>query len=444
MAELTMPKMGDAMEEGTVLRWLKSEGDSIAEEEPIAEIQTEKATIEVPSYEAGKLTRILVSEGQTVPVGTPIAQYEPAGGNGRGAAPPAATADREQVPGASRPTLVTPGPPDAGGQREPGGAPPQAGRQAAGAAAPLAGEVVDGGRGASAPPASAREAGERVKATPLAKKVAAARGIDLAQVRGTGPGGRIVEADVEQAATQAPAERRAAPSARPAPAPGQKRPLSPMRRTIARRLTESKQNVPHFYVTMEIDMAAAAQFRQQLNALDAERPKLSFDVLIVKACAAALQKFPEVNSQYTDDGIVQPDGIHIGIAVALDDGLIVPVIRSADQKALTGLAAEAASLIEKARAGKLQPQEYSGGTFSITNLGMYGVTSFIAVINPPESAILAVGGIHEVPVVKDGQLTVGTRMQVTLSADHRAVDGAVAAQFLREVKRLLEAPLLLV
>jgi len=283
-----------------------------------------------------------------------------------------------------------------------------------------------------------------VKATPLAKKVAAARGIDLTQVRGTGPGGRIVEADVEQAATHAPAERRAAPSGRPAPAPGQVRPLTPMRRTIARRLTESKQTVPHFYVTMEIDMAAAAQFRQQLNALDPDRAKVSFDVLIVKACAAALQKFLEVNSQYTDGGIVQPDGIHIGVAVALDEGLIVPVIRNADQKSLTALAAEAATLIEKARAGKLQPNEYSGGTFSITNLGMYGVRNFIAVINPPESAILAVGGIHEVPVVKDGQLAVGTRMEVTLSADHRAVDGAVAAQFLCEVKRLLEAPLLLV
>src|SRR5205823_185195 len=181
MAELTMPKMGDAMEEGTVLRWLKSEGDTIQEEEPIAEIQTEKATIEVPSYEAGKLTRILVPEGQTVPVGTPIAQYEPAGGNGRasGAAPPAATEDREQVPGASRPTPVTPGPPDAGGQREPAGAPPQPGRQPGGAAPPPPGSVVDGGRGAPAPTAQGREAGERVKATPLAKKVAAARGVDL-------------------------------------------------------------------------------------------------------------------------------------------------------------------------------------------------------------------------------------------------------------------------
>jgi pyruvate dehydrogenase E2 component (dihydrolipoamide acetyltransferase) len=432
MAELTMPKMGDAMEEGTVLRWLKSEGDSIAEEEPIAEIQTEKATIEVPSYEAGKLTRILVPEGQTVAVGTPIAQYEPAGGNGHGRgdgdARQGATADREQVPDASRPVPVMPGPPDAGGQREPAAVRPPA-----------------AGRSSEAAPPPVREAGERMKATPLAKKVAAARGVDLSQVRGTGPGGRIVEADVEQAATQAPAERRAAPSGRPAaPAPGQIRPLTPMRRAIARRLTESKQNVPHFYVSTEIDMAAAAQFRQQLNALDPDRPKVSFDVLIVKACAAALQKFPAVNSQYTDEGIVQPEGIHIGIAVALDAGLIVPVIRNADQKSLTALAAEAVLLIEKARSGKLQPNEYSGGTFSVTNLGMYGVTDFIAVINPPESAILAVGGIHEVPVVKDGQLVVGTRMAVTLSVDHRAIDGAVAAQFLREVKRLLEAPLLLV
>jgi pyruvate dehydrogenase E2 component (dihydrolipoyllysine-residue acetyltransferase) len=440
MAELTMPKMGDAMEEGTLLRWLKSEGDPIAEEEPIAEIQTEKATIEVPSYQAGKLVKILVPEGQTVPVGTPIALYEPAGGegqgNGSGAREPV-TADREFAPGASNTVSVTPGPPDAGGPREPPG-----GRE------PVGGGTEPVGVRPAPAPAGGAAPGERVKATPLAKKVAAARGVDLAQVRGTGPGGRIVEADVEQAATQATGDRRQATEVRqpgPRPAtPGQIRPLTPMRRTIARRLTESKQTVPHFYVTMDIDMAAAAQFRQQLNALGEDRPKVSFDVLIVKACAAALWKFPAVNSQFTEEGIVQPDGIHIGVAVALDEGLIVPVIRNADQKSLSMLAAEAAQLIEKARAGKLQPNEYSGGTFSVSNLGMYGVTSFMAVINPPESAILAVGGIHQVPVVKDGQLAVGTRMEVTLSCDHRAVDGAAAAQFLREVKRLLENPLLLV
>jgi pyruvate dehydrogenase E2 component (dihydrolipoamide acetyltransferase) len=453
MAELTMPKMGDAMEEGTVLRWLKKEGDSIEEEEPIAEIQTEKATIEVPSYTAGKLVKILVSEGQTVPVGTPIAQYEPVGGDGAAAGNGgghAATADREQVPGSSRPVPTTPGPPDAGGSRQPTGGrerePVNAGPGYGGAPAPSP-EAAEGHPNASAP--SAREAGERVKATPLAKKVAAARGIDLSQVHGTGPGGRIVEADVEGAAQQAPsaspAGRPAAPSpGRPAPSPGQMRPLTPMRKTIAQRLSLSKQTVPHFYVSMEIAMEAAAQFREQLNRLDPERPKLSFDVMIAKACATALQKFPTVYSQYTDEGIVQPDGIHIGLAVALEEGLIVPVIRDVDRKSLSTIAGDAAALVEKARAGKLQPNEYAGGTFTISNLGMYGVTDFVAVINPPESAILAVGGIHEVPVVRDGQLAVGKQMVVTLSADHRAIDGAVAAQFLREVKRLLEAPLLLV
>jgi pyruvate dehydrogenase E2 component (dihydrolipoamide acetyltransferase) len=453
MAELTMPKMGDAMEEGTVLRWLKKEGDSIEEEEPIAEIQTEKATIEVPSYTAGKLVKILVSEGQTVPVGTPIAQYEPVGGDGagggNGGAPAHATADREQVPGSSRPVPTTSGAPDAGGSRQPTGGRETVNAAPAGmgygGAATAPGEAPENHGNASAP---ARAAGERVKATPLAKKVAVARGIDLAQVRGTGPGGRIVEADVEGAAQQAPTApspgRPASPTARPAPSPGQIRPLTPMRKTIAQRLTHSKQTVPHFYVSMEIDMAAAAQFREQLNTLDPDRPKLSFDVMIAKACAAALQKLPTVNSQYTDEGIVQPEGIHIGLAVALDEGLIVPVIRDVDRKSLSMIAADAAALVEKARAGKLQPNEYSGGTFSISNLGMYGVSDFVAVINPPESAILAVGGIHQVPVVKDGELAVGSRMNVTLSADHRAVDGAVAAQFLREVKRLLEAPLLLV
>jgi pyruvate dehydrogenase E2 component (dihydrolipoamide acetyltransferase) len=217
-----------------------------------------------------------------------------------------------------------------------------------------------------------------------------------------------------------------------------------MRKTIAKRLTESKQTVPHFYVTMEVDMAAAAQFREQLNALEKDRPQISYNDLIIKACAIALRKFPAVNSQFTGDGILQPEGIHVGVAVGLEEGLVVPVVRDADQKSLTAIAGELAPLIERARAGKLQPAEYSGGTFSISNMGMFGVRNFIAVINPPESAILAVGAVQQRPVVKDGQLAAGTVMEVTLSADHRAVDGAVAAQFLREVKRLLEQPLLLV
>jgi pyruvate dehydrogenase E2 component (dihydrolipoamide acetyltransferase) len=452
MAELTMPKMGDAMEEGTLLRWLKSEGDEIQEEEPIAEIQTEKATIEVPSYVAGKLTRILVPEGQTVPVGTPIAQYEPEGGETNGQAAPGAAgaapiaADREHVPGASQAMPATPGQPAgarpaAGGAREPEPRPQPPG--------------PGNGHPTAAPPANdvaAHPAGERVRATPLARKVAAARGVDLAQVHGTGPGGRIVEADVERTIAQPPAARPAAPSpgARPAapspqPAgPGERRPLSPMRKTIARRLTESKQTVPHFYVTMEIDMAAAARFREQLNALGNERPSVPYDALIIKACAAALQKFPAVNSQFAGDALVQPDGIHIGVAVSLEEGLIVPVVRNADQKSLTAVAAELTALVERARAGKLQPAEYSGGTFSISNMGMFGVKSFIAVINPPESAILAIGAVQQRPVVKDGQVVPGTVTDVTLSADHRVVDGAVAAQFLRELKRLLESPLLLI
>jgi pyruvate dehydrogenase E2 component (dihydrolipoyllysine-residue acetyltransferase) len=448
MADLTMPKMGDAMEEGTVLRWLKNEGDEIQEEEPLAEIQTEKATIEVPSYVAGKLTQILVPEGQTVPVGTPIARYEPAGGesNGQEAGPStaAATADEEHVPGASHPVPMTPGQPNAGGSREPQPA-PATGRGYGGAPA---GEVIETFAGDAT--------GERVKATPLARKVAAARGIDLAQIHGTGPGGRIVEADVEGALAPSPAAPRsgAAPTARPpvspsprppvSPSPGQIRPLSPMRKTIAKRLTESKQTVPHFYVTMEVDMAAAAQFREQLNSLEKDRPPISYNDLVIKACATALRKFPAVNSQFTGDGILQPEGIHVGVAVALEEGLVVPVVRDADQKSLTAIAGDLAPLIERARAGKLQPAEYSGGTFSISNMGMFGVRNFIAVINPPESAILAIGAVQQRPVVKDGQLAVGTVMEITLSVDHRAVDGAVAAQFLRDVKRLLEKPLLLV
>jgi pyruvate dehydrogenase E2 component (dihydrolipoamide acetyltransferase) len=337
---------------------------------------------------------------------------------------------------------------------------PPAGGQTAGEAPPGAPRTRQRGAAREETPPQAREESERVKASPLARKIAAERGIDLREVRGTGPGGRIVEADLEDLHAARPerarpaSERGEEPPPRPAPEPApltapspgaaEERDLSPMRRTIARRLLESKQNIPHFYVTSEIDMEAAMALRDQLHAADPDRPKLPPDALVVRACALALRKFPTVNAQLAENKLRLMHEVHVGVAVALPDGLIVPVIRQADQKSVTQIAGEIRQLAERARAGQLKPPEFSGGTFTISNLGMFDVESFSAIINPPEAAILAVGTVAQVPVVKSGELAVGLRMKVTISADHRIVDGAIAAQFLQEVKRLLQSPLLLI
>ncbi len=304
---------------------------------------------------------------------------------------------------------------------------------------------------ALAPPVPASNDGGRVKASPLARSIAAHQNIPLASVAGSGPGGRIVKRDIEAYASgarpaarvasfPAPAEARAAAAAAatPQPPPGQEIPLSNMRKTIAKRLSESKFTAPHFYVTVEIDMDAAVGLREQL--LRGENVKVSFNDLVVKACARALTRFSSVNASWAGDKIVTHADVHIGVAVAVPDGLIVPVVRNADRKAVIDISQEVKDLATRARDRKLRPEEFMGSTFSISNLGMYDVTEFTAIINPPESAILAVGAVRRVPVVVNDQLAVGHRMKVTLSADHRVVDGALAAQFLAEVRRLLENP----
>ena len=453
-----MPKMGDAMEEGTILRWLKREGDAIEAEEIVLEIQTEKATIEVPSYDDGVLARILVQEGQTVPVGEPIAEITGAGEEA--AAAPSAKAPGEQVAASSKtetsdaqvglldevdngkpPETEAPG----GHGPDGGGEPPQIPSN------PTAdlGPAPEAGGTATA----VRPPGERLKASPLARKMAQAEGLDLAALRGTGPNERIVAADVEQALrtrqTQPAAQPQAQPSTRPTtPAkppvlvPGQDQPVTPMRAVIARRLTESKTTVPHFYLTIDVDMEPATALRAQYNA---QRPdaKITFNDFIVKACARGIQQLPQVAYQWGESVIRAPEAVNIGVAVAIEGGLIVPVVRNADQKSLSQLSAEVKQLAGKARDNKLTPNDYSGGTFTISNLGMYDIEQFQAIINPPESAILAVGAIQDVPVVKDGAVVPGKRMKLTISVDHRAVDGATAAQFLQEVKRLLQNPLAL-
>jgi pyruvate dehydrogenase E2 component (dihydrolipoamide acetyltransferase) len=411
MPELVMPKMGDSMEEGTLQSWLKKVGDQVSYGEIVAEIATEKATIEIPSTEAGPLTEILVQEGQTVPVGTVIAII---GERSKAAAAPAkdAGAPVEKAPEATaaKPAEATP---------------------------------------AEAPAETAPADGQRVKASPLARKVAKEHGVDLSTLKGTGPGGRIIEADVEQAlksgATAQPAA--AVTSAAPiqgVPAsnlPGQRKAMSTMRKVIARRLLQSKQTVPHFYLTLDVDMRAAAKLRAEFNAGAGEDRRISFNDLVVRACVLALEKFPAVYSQIDGESILTPDQINVGIAVALDDGLIVPVIKDALNKSISTIGRETRSLAERARKGGLGPDDYTGGTFTVSNLGMFDVTQFQAIINPPETAIVAVGAIRETPIVEGGQIVVGKQMYLTISADHRVADGSVAAQFMQEVKRLLQSPL---
>ncbi len=411
MHTIIMPKMGDAMEEGTLVRWLKSEGDTVSEGEPIAEIATDKATVEIEAPGAGVLKGIRVQEGAVVPVNTPLAyilqegESLPDDTNGKAtAAAPTATA-----PAPAAPSTTTSAP------------------------APRDGEA-------------------RLLASPLARKIAAEHGVDLAQVQGTGPKGRIVERDVlayiEARKAAAPAPAPAPAPATPAPAPVaaaevRTEPLNRLRQITAQRTTEAHQTIPHFYLTMEIDMENALALRQQLNQIDGS-VRVSVNDLIVKACAVALEQHPVVNARYQDGQLVHPDGIHIGIAVAVEQGLLVAVVKHCEGKSLRRIAQEAQALIQKARDGKLLPDEMTGNTFTISNLGMFGIEQFTAIINPPASAILAVGATQRVPVVSDdGTITSRQRMKVTMSCDHRVIDGAVGAQFLQTLKQILENPLLM-
>jgi pyruvate dehydrogenase E2 component (dihydrolipoamide acetyltransferase) len=407
MAEIRMPKMGDGMEEGTINRWLKHEGDKVAEGEVIAEIETDKASVEITAYDSGVLTKIVVPEGGTVPVGAVIAII---GGSAsaapNGSAPAAKAAPEPVKPAQSAPEQHL------------------------------------------KPQAPAEIESERVKASPLARRIAQERGIDLARVHGTGPGGRIVERDVKSFRGSPTAPRVsvsgiAAPlaAAATAGASSETKP-SRMRDAIARRVVLSKQTVPHFYVTMVIGMDRSLALLKELNG-DATEGKVTVNDLLIKACAAALAKVPEVNATWTPEGSIRRfSEMHIGVAVGIDEGLIIPVVRNCESKTLRQISQEARELIGRARNNQLKPEEYSGGTFSISNLGMMGVDEFSAIINPPEAAILAIGGIVRQPVVQDGSDTVSVRsnMKVTISADHRLLDGVIAARFLQEVKKALEAP----
>jgi pyruvate dehydrogenase E2 component (dihydrolipoamide acetyltransferase) len=422
--KVVLAKLSPTMEEGTIVRWAKNEGDAIKVGDVLAEIETDKANMEMEALGAGVLRKVLVPAGGKAPVGALIGVIADPSDDISTllASAPAASA----APAPPKPAAPVPAPVPV-----PAPAPP---------AAPAAAPALQ--PQAHAAPAPVVE-GARVKASPLARSMAAHQNIPLGSVTGSGPGGRIIKRDIE-AWSGGRAAQPAASTARPAPSvpqiqAGQEIPLSNMRKTIARRLSESMFSAPHFYVTVEIDMDACVSLREQL--LKGENVKVSFNDLVVKACAKALTRFAGVNASWGTDKITTHGEIHVGVAVSIPDGLITPVVRNADRKPVTQIASEIKDLAARARERKLKPEEFMGSTFTISNLGMFDVTEFTAIINPPESAILAVGGVRKVPVVVGDQIRPGHRMKVTLSSDHRVVDGALAAQFLAEVRRLLENPI---
>jgi pyruvate dehydrogenase E2 component (dihydrolipoamide acetyltransferase) len=421
---IEMPKLSDTMTEGTVVRWLKKEGDEIEIGDIIAEIETDKATMEMEAFDEGTLSQISVAEGGKAPVGSVIAVLLEDGeeaGESSAAAPEAAKA--EAAPAPKKDSIPIP---------------PSISNALATAAASLKSGVA--------------AVGERIKASPLAKKIAEVEGIDLSAILGTGPGGRIVKADLEGGAKAAPAPTAAtpAPAAKPAPvaispvASGEDKiiALSGMRKIIAERLLTSKTTIPHFYLHLEVDAAPLMALRKQINA-QAEITngnKYSVNDFVVKALINASVAVPEANASFNGDHIVQFAHVGISVAIAVEDGLVTPVVKNAEQKSLLAISKEIKEMAVRARDKKLLPNEFDGGTVTISNLGAWGIESFDAIVNPPQALILSVGGIIEKPVVKDGAIVPGLRMNLGVSCDHRVVDGAVGAKFLSEIKRLIESP----
>ncbi|TDH63659.1 pyruvate dehydrogenase complex dihydrolipoamide acetyltransferase [Dankookia rubra] len=463
---ILMPALSPTMTEGTLARWLKKEGDEVKAGDIIAEIETDKATMEVEAVDEGVLGKILVGDGtQGVKVNDPIAVLVEAGEavpSGDGTKAPAPQAAQTPVPqGAKAPEPAQSA--SAGPAME---AVQAAGGKVAGAAEQPISMPTPSATGAApapAPKANGHDAGDRVFASPLARRMAQQSGLDLSGVKGSGPAGRIVKADIEAALAKGPAAaptpaaapQAAAPAAAPAPrptapapavtAPHTPVPNSTIRKVIARRLAESKQTIPHFYVTMDFEIDALLKLRADLNAKSAkEGPgafKLSVNDLVIKAVAATLRRFPNVNAMWTDDAILQFHDVDVSVAVSTPTGLITPIIRKADQKGLSTISNEMKDLASRAKANKLKPEEFQGGGFSISNMGMYGVQSFSAIINPPQAGILAVAAGEKRPVVKNGELAIATVMTCTLSVDHRVIDGALAAEFMQALKGVIEDPL---
>jgi pyruvate dehydrogenase E2 component (dihydrolipoamide acetyltransferase) len=422
MAEtITMPKLGFDMAEGTLIRWVKKEGEEIQKGEVLAEIETDKATVEVESSASGTVRKLLVDEGTAVPVGDPIAMVGSPDEKLGPLPTPGPKSKPEQA--APAPTKTTPVPP----QPEP----------------------------SPAKPATATPDG-RVKASPLARRMAEEKGLALANLQGSGPGGRIVKRDIESALSAQPAAvSQAAPAATPqavpalAPLPAfsaeprqdQHVNLTKLRQAIGRRMVESKQQFPHFYVAHEYKMDRLMALRKQVNQYLPDGEKLSVNDFIVKAAGLALRQYPNLNARLDGEAVLRFGAVNIGVAVTVPGGLLTVVVRDADQKPLRQISLEIKSMAARARDGKVKPDDVEGSTFSTSNLGMYDVENFIAIISPPEAAILALGSAREVPVVADGQIVPGWRMKATISVDHRVSDGAEAAQFMQALATYLEEPL---
>ncbi|WP_159942625.1 dihydrolipoamide acetyltransferase family protein [Nocardiopsis sp. FR6] len=431
MSEIQMPRLSDTMEEGVISTWVKNVGDKVASGDVLVEIETDKAVMEYEAYEDGYLVKQSVSEGETVPIGAVIGVI------------------------ADSPDAV---PEDSGDAGSDEGRHAEPAKEEQAEKADEIKEAAEGSEAEQAEEPAPAEDGPRPRTSPLARRLAREYGLDITRIKGSGPKGRIVRADIEAAregaARETPHEVEAKEEAKPsaeravsAPAfddgrASEELKVSNVRKVIARRLTESKQTVPHFYLRRTIDAEALKAFRAQINGqLSSTGVKVSFNDLIVKASATALKLHPAVNTSWVDDKLLQHHRINVGVAVAVDAGLVVPVLHDTDKATLSEISTRTRELAGKARDGKLKPQEMSGGTFSVSNLGMFGVDSFSAVINPPEAAILAVGAMRQEPVVVDGEVVVRNRISLELSVDHRAVDGAVGAAFLKDLAEILEEPM---
>jgi pyruvate dehydrogenase E2 component (dihydrolipoamide acetyltransferase) len=468
---LDMPQLSDTMKIGVMRKWRKNEGEKMSPGEVLAEVETDKATMDFEAFDEGVLLKRLIVDGTSVPVGTPIAIIGKTGEDIT-----ALIAEAAARSGGGKPAAKAEAPKAAAPAPKPAPAP-----AAAPAPAPAPAKAAPAPRPAPAPraaaPAPAAPAG-KVLASPLARKLATDLGIDLRAVQGSGPGGRIVERDVKAVADRgagapandaaeevsaeaaSPAIASAPPVSAAAPVPAQLvperraevrpttpvpsddvvKPLSMMRRTIATRLLEAKTTIPHFYLTADVDMDAAMEFREQVAQVHGA--KLSVNDLVLKACALVMRRIPEANASFTEEAIIEHAHVHIGMAVAIEDGLITPVIRDADKKTIGQIAGESREMAKRARDRKLKPDEYTGATFSVSNLGMLGVRDFAAIINPPEGGILAVGTVRKEPVVnKEGKIVVGQRMSLTISCDHRVIDGALGAKVLQAIVGILEKPI---
>ncbi|HEX9796842.1 MAG TPA: dihydrolipoamide acetyltransferase family protein [Anaerolineales bacterium] len=422
MAEvINMPKLGFDMAEGTLVRWVKSEGDRIERGEVLAEIETDKATVEVESQASGTILKLLAEEGAVLPIGKPIAVV---GESGEEVDVDALTggASEESAEAEAQPAKE-PRPAEASAEPAPA-------KQAPSSEPEPSGNGYPGG----------------VKASPVARRLAEEKGLNLNQVAGSGPGGRIVKKDVEAAIEAGPSRAPAGAAfsglqLSTEPRQTERVDVSRLRAAIGRRMTMAKQELPHFYVTTEVDAGPLMDLRRQANELLPDDQKLSVNDFIVKAAALALRQFPNLNASLEGDQIVRHGGINVGIAVAVEGGLLTVVVREADQKPIASISQESRTMAERARQGKVRPDDVEGSTFTVSNLGMFGVDHFIAIINPPEAAILATGSVRKVPVVEDEQVRIGQRLKVTISADHRVTDGAEAARWLEVFRQMIESPL---